>query len=65
MYHLFKYIVEDDHRNTTLHFQPARNGIRNYTPKILVEQTTPRTPPTSTSASSTSSNEQEDIDIWI
>lgn len=54
-------IVEED-RNAAIHFQPARNGIRNYTPKILLEQSTP---PASTSASSTSSNEQEDIDIWI
>lgn len=52
--------MEED-RTASLHIQPVKNGIRNYTPKILLEQTTPN----STSASSTSSNEQEDIDIWI
>lgn len=57
-------IVEED-RTTKAQFKPARNGIRNYTPKILVEQTTPASSTSTSSTSSTSSNDHEDIDIWI
>lgn len=62
--HIKGYLEIDDEpdRTVPLHFRPAKNGIRNYTPKILLDQSTPTT---STSASSTSSNEPEDIDIWI
>lgn len=62
--HIKSYLDADDEtdRSEPLQFRPAKNGIRNYTPKILLEQSTSTT---SESASSTSSNEHEDIDIWI
>lgn len=57
-------IIEEE-RTTQAHFhQPKRSGIRNYTPKILLDQLPPP-PATTLSSSSTSSIEQDDVDVWI
>lgn len=58
-------IIEEERTTQGVHFhQPKRSGIRNYTPKILLDQLPPP-PATTLSSSSTSSIEQDDVDVWI
>lgn len=52
-------IVEED-RTAKQQFQPKRIGIRNYTPKILLDQL-----PSVASSTSSSSIEQDEVDVWI
>lgn len=62
--HIKHYLGIADESNdptNTSRYRPSKNGIRNYRPKILLDQSKP----TFVEVSSTSSNESEDIDIWI
>lgn len=42
--------IEEDERNARQNFQPAPQGIRNYTPKILNEKKPPK---------------KKEVDVWI
>lgn len=48
-------ILEED-QNAKVVFQPVRKGIRNYTPKILVEKT---------AAAATTTTVERNVDVWI
>lgn len=57
----FSDIVEDD-RSATHYFQPKRVGIRNYKPKILLDEPILRS--TST-ASLTAGADHNELDVWV
>lgn len=57
-------IIEED-RNAKRNFPTARSGIRNYTPKILLDENPPYTSSGSGTSSASSSSSEQDLDVWV